>query len=348
MKTKLIISEQERKEILEKHNLFKQVLQSKVKKLNLNEQETPTAGGGEAFLRAARDKGCKIAKGGILKKAPGKPIVLYKKADYDSANGYFKIGDELFIHDDFTFDVRTTDANGKKTLTFQNKPWKCDALTAPIEQQVKTDIQRTKQEGEWKERKYIQDTDANVENPQMYEKQVVKGQTLYRRISGKGIGAGLDERQQKLIEKYTDMGAKLEKEVSELESKTWTKKLVSPKTDGLFSEDLYMYFPPNTITNTTITQEFQKAVVSQTPTDSKDCKSAIESYYMAFKKKKVITPDLLDAMKEKVQACKNQYYKDWGGLLSGGGKLDNMLDVMSGVVSGGPSAYDEDSKWRLN
>lgn len=347
MKLILEVSEFEKKEILKKHGFIKDVLERKSKKL-VQEQEIPNIGGGVEFLKAARDKGCKIAKGGVLKSAPGKPTVLYKKADYDSPNGYFKVGDELYIKDDFTFDVITTDANGQKTLTFTNRKWNCPALTAPIEQQVKTDIQRTEQEGEWKKREDIQDTDANVENPQMYEKQVVKGQTLYRRISGKGIGAGLDKRQQDVIAKYKKMGGKLEKEVSELESKTWTKKLVSPKTDRLFSEDLYMYFPPDTITNTTITQEFQKAVTSQTPTDSKDCKSAVESYYMAFKKKKVITPDLLDAMKEKVQACKNQYYKDWGGLLSGGGKLDNMLDVMSGVVSGGPSAYDEDSKWRLN
>ena len=346
MKLILEVNESEKREILKKHGFIKDVLETKNKQKVLKEQTE--LGGGENLLRAAKEKNCKIAKGGEIRTAPGKPTVLYKKADYDSPWGYFKIGDELYIKGDFTFDVITTDSNGNRTLAFQNRPWKCSALTAPIEQQAKTDIQRTEQEGEWKQREYIQDTDANVENPQMYEKQVVKGQTLYRRISGKGIGAGLDKRQQDVIAKYTKMGGKLEKDVSELESKTWTKKLVSPKTDRLFSEDLYMYFPPNTITNATITQEFQKAVTSQTPTDSKDCKSAVESYYMAFKKKKVITPDLLDAMKEKVQACKNQYYKDWGGLLSGGGKLDNMLDVMSGVVSGGPSAYDEDSKWRLN
>ena len=102
MKPKLIINEQERKEILEKHNLFKEALKSKVRRLMISEQSVPT-GGGEEFLRAARDKGCKIAKGGILQSAPGKPTVLYKKADYGSANGYFKVGDELYIHDDFTF-----------------------------------------------------------------------------------------------------------------------------------------------------------------------------------------------------------------------------------------------------
>jgi hypothetical protein len=345
MKQRLIINEQEKKEILEKHNLFKQALQTKRNKPMVNEQAS--SGGGRNFLIAARDKGCKIAKGGVIQSAPGKPTVLYKKADYDSPNGYFKIGDELYIKDDFTFDVVTTDASGKKTLTFSNRTWKCSALTDPIEQQVKTNIQRTEQEGDWKKREDITDTDENVENPQMYEKKVINGVTRYRRISGKGIAAGLDKRQQDVISKYKAQGGKLENEVSELESKTWTKKLVSPKSDRLFSEDLYMYFPPNTITNQGITNAFNQALIDQTPKNSADCKDLIEKYYVAFKKKKVFTADIFDATKEKVQACKNQYYQDWGGVFSGGKKLDNILDIMSGVVSGGPSAYDEDSKWRL-
>ena len=99
-------NEQEKKEILEQHNLFKKVLQSKVTRLMVNEQTAPT-GGGREFLKSAIDKGCKIAVGGVIKSAPGKPAVLYKVADYDSTNGYFKKGDELYIKDDFPFDVVT-------------------------------------------------------------------------------------------------------------------------------------------------------------------------------------------------------------------------------------------------
>ena len=142
-------SEQEKNAILEQHNLYKKVLQSKVTRLMINEQEQPS-GGGREFLIAARDKGCKIAVGGKIMTAPGKPPVLYKIADYDSANGYFKKGDELYIKDDFTFDVVTTDASGNKTKSASGKTWACPALTKPFEDQVKTNIDRTKQEGDWK------------------------------------------------------------------------------------------------------------------------------------------------------------------------------------------------------
>jgi hypothetical protein len=107
-----------------------------------------------------------------------------------------------------------------------------------------------------------------------------------------------------------------------------------------------MYFPPNTITNAEITTLFTNAVNDQTPQDSSDCKTSIEAYYMAFKKKKVFTDDVLSAMKEKVQACKNEYYGSWGTF--GGGKtIDGYLDMLSGKAPGGPSSYGEDSKWRL-
>ena len=56
-------------------------------------------------------------------------------------------------------------------------------------------------------------------------------------------------------------------------------------------------------------------------------------------------PNQLAALKYKVQACKNEFYGDWGFL--GGNKMDNILDIMSGVKSGGTSSYGDDSKWRL-
>jgi hypothetical protein len=347
MKNTFQITEQEKKEILEQHNFFKRALQSKseVKRLMVNEQAAPTSGGGVEFLKAARDKGCKIAKGAVLKSAPGKPTILYKKADYNSDNGFFKIGDELYIKDNFTFDVVTTDENGQRTMTYTNRTWNCPELTKPFEDQVNANIDRTKQEGDWKKREDITDTDANVNNPQMYQKQVVNGVTLYRRVSGKGITAALDKRQQDVVDKWLAQGAELEKDVDAEQAKTWTRKLVSPKSEGLFSEDFYMYFPPNTVNNAAILTAFKAAVTDQTANSKSDCKEAIEAYYTAFKIKAKIEPNTMDSMKEKVQACIYQFNGNWGaGAFT---KIDDYVDILTGVKSGGPSSYGPDAKWRL-
>jgi hypothetical protein len=277
MKNRFQITEQEKKEILEQHNLFKEVLKSKskVKRLMVNEQTTPTSGGGEEFLKAARDKGCQIAVGGVIYKAPGKPTVLYKKADYDSPNGYFKIGDVLYIKDNFTFDVVTTDADGKKTMVY-NKVWSCSALTKPVEDQAKANIEKTKKEGDFKTKEEllnpsgttVGDTEQNIENPVMYEKKVVDGVTLYRRKISGGIGDTLTPDQQAIVDKWESQGAKLRKDLDPEEAKTWVSRVVSPASEGYFSQDLIMYFDPAlTVKPATITTTIQTAVTNRIPTD---------------------------------------------------------------------------------
>jgi hypothetical protein len=210
----------------------------------------------------------------------------------------------------------------------------------------KVNIGLTQQEGGWKKREDITDTDANVNNPQMYEQRVVNGVTLYRRVSGKGITGTLDERQKAVVDKWIAQGAKLEKDLDAEQAQTWTKKVVSPKSDGLFSEDLIMYFPPNTVNNASIDTAFQAAVADQTPQSKSDCKGAIEAYYMAYKTKKKIEPNTLNAMKEKVQACANQFDGKWG--IGAFTKIDDYVDILRGVRPGGPSSYGESSKWKLN
>ena len=340
-------NEQEKKEILEQHNLFKKVLQSKVTRVMVNEQ-TQSTGGGREFLIAAREK-CKIAVGGVIKSAPGKPLVLYKVADYDSPKGYYKKGHELYIKDDFTYDVVSKNASGNKILSAKNIKWTCSALTKPIEDQIKGNIEKIKKEGNWttKEELLKTDTEQNIENPVMYEKKVIDGNTLYRRKSAGGIGDALTPDQKSIIDKWTNKGAKLRKELDAEQAKTWISKVVSPASEGYFSEDLIMYFDPTiTVKDEAITSNIQKAVEQRIPTNQKDCKNTIETYYLAFKKKRPLEPNEFEALKYKTQACKGEYYNDWG-ILSGGRRMDNYLDIMSGGI-GGPSRAGDDAKWRLN
>jgi hypothetical protein len=382
-------SEDEKRAILEQHNLFKKSLQSKVKRLMINEQVedgTGAALSGKDLLTAALSKNCKIAVGGELQSEngdPSKPYIIYKKADYNSANGYFKTGDELYIKDDFTFDVVSTDASGAKKMT-TGLQWGCKALTAEAEAakkaaddaaakakedadkaaaQAKQDaddasklnVDRTKQEGNWKERKDIVDTDANVENPQMYEKKVVNGVTLYRRKASSSITSGLTQDQKSIIESWQDKGYKLRTDLSPEEAKTWKEVVVSPATEGYFSQDLKMFFDPTTLTKgvgtgdtkVSVTKVIQDAVANRVPTDKKDCKQTIEAYYISWKKKRPLQPNEFDALKTKTQACKNEFGGDWGALFPGGNKADEILDILSGVKAGGPSSYGNDAKWRI-
>jgi hypothetical protein len=220
-------------------------------------------------------------------------------------------------------------------------------MTADAEAAVKTNIERTEQEGDWKKREDITDTDENVANPQMYEKKVINGETRYRRRISGGIGAALTKDQKDIVTKWESQGAKLRKDLDPEEAKTWVSRVVSPASEGYFSQDLIMYFDPTvTVKDATITTTIQKSLQNRIPTDQKDCKNTIEAYYLAFKKKRPLEPNEFEALKAKTQACKNEYSGDWG-MLSGGRRMDNYLSIMSGG-EGGPSRRGEDSKWRLN
>jgi hypothetical protein len=234
------------------------------------------------------------------------------------------------------------------SFRFLDTPWECDQNAVKNKTSISSNIENLKKEGGWKtyEELIASDTKENIMNPLMYEKKIVDGIALYRRTSGKGITGGLDERQQKVVDKWKTQGAKLEKELDAEQAKTWVKKLVSSKSEGLFSEDFYMYFPPTVVTDTEITTRFEDAVREQTPESADDCKKTVEAYYMAFKKKKQIEPNMLNAMKEKVQACKNEFYGSWGAF-KGGNTIDEYLDMLSGKKQGGPSSYGGDSTWRI-
>jgi hypothetical protein len=251
--------------------------------------------------------------------------------------------------------VGMSDETGKFQI-LPNK-WACNTgavqAKASAEQAAttasKANVDKTKQEGDWKTKEDLikTDTEQNIENPVMYEKKEVNGVTLYRRKVSGGIGAALTEDQQKIVEKWKSQGYKLRKDLDPEEANTWKPKLVSPASEGYFSQDLIMYSDPTvTVKDATITTTIQQSLQNRIPTDQKDCKTTIEAYYLAFKKKRPLEPNEFEALKTKTQACKNEYGGDWGAL-SGGRRMDNYLEIMSGGI-GGPSRAGDDAKWRLN
>ena len=245
------------------------------------------------------------------------------------------------------------DANGK----FQFLPGKLDcseiqqaaanAVTVATQAANAADTALVQQEGGWKEAKEIKTTRENLENPKMFEKKVVNGVTLYRSVISSGVTAGLTDEQIKVIKKYTDLGGKLRKDLDAEEAQTWSSKVVYP-AGTLFAEDLVMFFPPGNVVGNlsstsggTIENQFNKAVTNQTPTSKRDCKDTIEAYYEAWRTKKRVEPNTLLPMKEKVQACANEFEGKWGGVLS---RIDNYVEILRGDREGGPLS---DSKWRI-
>jgi hypothetical protein len=88
-------------------------------------------------------------------------------------------------------------------------------------------------------------------------------------------------------------------------------------------------------------------VLTNQSTNRNACRKNIEDYYKAWKRRDSIEIDGPKFTKVKliVQSCKDEHYSKWG-ILGGGKKYDEILDIMSGG-SGGPLDYGETLKWKL-
>ncbi len=264
----------------------------------------------------------------------------------------------------YFFIDNTVGQKENETFTMLTSKWSCDtakldkdkeksqaALSASTE-----NINKLKLEGNWKTKDELiasGDTEQNLENPLMYEKKVVGDVTLYRKKVSSSIGAALTDDQKSIINDWKSKGYKLRNEITPEEAETFKAQVVWPASKGYFSQDLVMYFDPNAVQGikqgdekVSITTVVQNAVASRIPTDKKDCKQTIEAYYVSWKKKRPLAPNEFNALKSKAQACKNEFYGDWGAF-GGGGQVDKFLDILTGTIPGGPTSNDTDSVWRL-
>jgi len=387
-KTIFDASELEKQKILEQHNLIKKSLVSaKESKKTINEQTAPV---GTDLLNRAKELGCKIGKNGLagseIFSSPGKPDVLYKVADFDSVNGYYKKGDELYIKPDYTFDVVST-VNGVRTKTQSNIRWECSALKTEIEkiqqgEQQKvaaatdTEIGYNKTQGGWKKKEEIKDSEENLNNPAMYQTKIVNGVKLYRNLIDAGVvGAVENSKGAALISSWRKKGWLTKDQFDdpdELQAVESQKRLVISKDSGLFPEDLYMYPNPEKQKDITIGTDISTSVGGRVPTDITQCKTDIKNYYIDFNNDRLtqgaITPSEVQTLKRRVQACKYEFCLgeegvkkgkkcngEWGGKagLLGLGKnkeaeeINKYVDMMSGLIPGGPSSGGEGKIWRL-
>jgi peptidoglycan hydrolase-like protein with peptidoglycan-binding domain len=74
------------------------------------------------------------------------------------------------------------------------------------------------------------------------------------------------------------------------------------------------------------------------------CRKNISDYFNAWRTRSVVPDDIQQASKNIVQQCANQNYGKFG---IGGGKFDEMLDVLMGNHPSGIKQYGEDKQWRI-
>jgi hypothetical protein len=333
-----IISESEKKQILEQHNTFKKVLNSKLEeKLKssekvISEQSAPIFAGNLTISDVIR----KCVTGPNIKAEP----IFFRKTQ--PAIKVIGGPDNVRI---YTNEVNSTFGgyNWYVLNTAENKilkgpfSWNCKALTASSPEQSQ-DIQRLKSEYGWKEKSEINATSDDLAT--LYEKH--PKYNLYRLKSQSQITGGLTPEQNAFIKQYTDKGGILTLTPEQRASGNYIPQTVSKAGENGFTQDMIIYFPPNDLKNVKNTTATTDQLI---PVD--DCKKIIEAYYSAYINQTRVPRGEFEGNKLKAQACVNQHYGQWGGLFSGGNKLDNYINKLTGQIAGGPGSYGTGSEYRL-
>lgn len=316
----------------EKNRILKLHENEKKRLINLINEQT---GGDAEILKKARELNCKIAKNGVLKSAPGQPIALVKKADYDSSNGYFKIGDELFVYGNYTFDVVKRNPDGSIISVSENNPWACSALKTSLES-VQSELQANTPEAldiknligaGWetidslrKKRK----TPDEIET--LYQKH--PNYPLYKYKGDPNRIAGYTDEQNEFITAWTadpEVADNIKRQVYKInptakDFATGDWKLdtffIAPNSDKFFQGGLKVYFN-----------------LSKKPEPTRStCKSMIKDFADKYKRKDSNPPtaQYINYTRGFIQDCVNKY--KFGGPLSG---LNDELKLLGGVTTGG-------------
>lgn len=327
-----LISEDERINILSMHKAL------------IKEQQTPSLD----ILRKAVKGGC--LRNGQIVQSKLDPTKYIYRAKTDN-------GLDIDFFGDMTYKFRESGKTGRWKLC--QGALQLDANAAATAETKKDDDAKIaslkKQNYKTKEELIAAGADLNTLD-KVYDKVTVGQVNLYRQkgnatdvLSNTGTQQ-FNDVQTAFIKKYTDLGYVVpggegfdRTKVNGMKTVT-AKQLGAP--DDLFPNGLTLYYDPNQQVNVSKDQSLVSDILKNQSVDREACRKNVEDYYRSFKNDTTMDPATMYKVKAVVQACKNQHYGKWG-VLGGGKKLDNYLDMLSGVKQGGPSSYGDNSKWRL-
>lgn len=240
----------------------------------------------------------------------------------------------------------------QSTQAFKNQN-ACPAmenLGKPTEDQVNNDYliaQYKKDKWATTEELRAQGVDTReLSNSTIWEMVPVGNVKLYRK---KGIATGtMDDKEQirnQWVEKLRKDGYIVNPTDTEKDNYQYVelyKINYSGLPEGLFSANQLVYIDPK-LADPTILQDKQEGESMK----RKECKETIERFYNEFKRsrgRQITNRGLVQRMKDQSQFCKNEFEGQWG---IGGGKFDDMIQVLMGRKTGGPSSTGDDSIFRL-
>lgn len=343
---KFLISEEERINILSMHkSLMKEQVQG-------GQSQTPQVD----ILRKAINGGC--LKNGQLLQSKVDPSKSIYRAKTDN-------GTDIDFYGDMTYKLRVSGKTGK---------WKLCQGAIDMETKAAADSELKKDNdlklASYKKLNYktkdelvADGVDVNSLD-KVYDKVTVGTTVLYK---PKGVAndpvidastADFNADQNAFLDRYKKLGYIINPTQVERENYVpYTAKQLGARPD-LFPNGITLYYNPNfqkDLKKSSV-DDLGNTLANQTPPRDV-CKIKIENFYNFFKKRSSLLPDP-DAYRREaakinqarlvVQACKDEYYPKKWGILGGGNKLNEYIEILSADRQGGPSSQGPDKIFRLS
>jgi hypothetical protein len=351
---KMLIQEDEKSQILQKHQDFKKVLQENLENLNrgLVQEQLATGVTSDPVLNGAESAGC-ISAGRIIMYG-GKPA--YVKIASKNVPGRYDVNDRIVIYNDYTYDVISPKLTKKGTFK-----WACPAINKAAEEKQLQSTTQTKDE--------YKKTQGAQEYSEIQFKTKADDPTFYTKIPFKGVDTGFlyipvykkeflakdendygkDTPQGEILKALADKGFIINP--TPLQKTSFRKvKFENEELGGLFPNGIIAYIDPKKLFTKT---DDQGAVLdtSKNIINTKECKEIINQYWENYRDDITGTDVEFNMLKAKVMACKKRYYPNgWGLLGIAGNQIDKKIDVLSRQANeyNNVKTPSRTSKWLLN
>ena len=338
-----LVEESERIEILKRHRL-------------LSEQTNNS----RDIIQAGISAGCFGQKGsdvyfGMVESPKGSGNYVFQKGTNDATmknQGYVVVR----IRPDNTYYYVKPGQNGQPSEFTQPRPLPkpCAAMAnfgkkteQELDNEYKISLAKKGGFAELPELRAKGEDTSEITDPAVWETKGPFGNvTLYKRIGTTSGGMNQTDAQRNAwITKLDQMGYSVNPENTEKESMIPVKlygQKIPGLPEGLFPAEQIVYIKKGQTSGSRLSQSEKDSDV-----DRGTCKNRIENFYNKFmysKGRPITDISTLNIAKDEAQFCKNKYEGKWG---IGGGKFDDMIALLSGRKSGGPSSSGDDSIFRL-
>lgn len=219
---------------------------------------------------------------------------------------------------------------------------------ADIESKIATEIKKG-----WKKLEDLRKEGVDLTTlDRVYDTQVIGTVTLYRpkgsstTFTPNTSTTQFNQDQLDFIDRFTTIGYKLNPTRIEQSTlvKVTDKELGAP--GDLFPNGLVMWYDPNQQSSMSGRDDtILGDIITNQSVDKNVCRKNIEDWYEGFKRRNsiVVEPSTMTKAKRIVQACNDEHYGEWG-IAGRGKKFDNILDILTGRLQGGPG---QNSPWRI-